>query len=71
VVLPHQSPFPPVQTNLNHGRNGFVKATKLGTTDKFFVAASKNFATATKRYVDRNKHFVVATKYFCFPYFEK
>jgi len=42
-----------------HGKNGFVTATKLGTTNKFFVAATKNFAAATKRLVDRTKHFVV------------
>jgi len=40
-------------------------ATKLGTTNKIFVAATKNFAAATKRFVDRTKHFVV-TKYFCY-----
>jgi len=51
--------------------NGFVKATKLGTTNKFFVAATKNFAAATKRFVDRTKHFVVVTNYFCYPYFNK
>ena len=51
--------------------NGFVTATKLGTTNKFFVAATKNFAAATKRFVDRNKNFVVVTKYFCYPYFKK
>jgi len=42
-----------------HGKNGFVTATKLRTTDKIFVAATKNFAAATKRFVDRTKHFVV------------
>jgi len=47
---------------LKHGKNGFVTATKLGTTDKIFVAATKNFAAATKRFVDRTKHFVVVTK---------
>jgi len=52
-------------------KNGFVTATKLGTTNKFFVAATKNFAAATKRFVDRTKHFVVVTKYFCYPYFNK
>jgi len=51
-------------------RNGFVAATKLGTTNNFFVPATKNFAAATKRFVDRTKHFVV-TKYFCYPYFKK
>jgi len=51
--------------------NGFV-TTKLGTTNKIFVAASKLFAAATKRFVDRTKHyFVVVTKYFCYPYFNK
>jgi len=52
-------------------KNGFVTATKLGTTNKFFVAATKNFAAATKRFVHRTKHFVVVTKYFCYPYFNK
>jgi len=54
-----------------HGKNGFVTATKIGTTNIFFVAATKNFAVATKRFVDRTKHFVVVTKYFCYPYFNK
>jgi len=52
-------------------KNGFVTATKLGTTNKCFDAATKNFAAATKRFVDRTKHFVVVTKYFCYPYFNK
>jgi len=56
---------------LHHGKNGFVTATKLGTTNKFFVAATQNFAAATKRFVDRIKHFVAVTKYFCYPYFNK
>jgi len=55
----------------NHGKNGFVTATKLGTTNKIFVTATKNFAAATKRFVDRTKYFVVVTKYFCYPYFNK
>ena len=54
-----------------HGKNGFVTATKLGTTNKIFVAATKNFAAATKRFVDRTKHFVVVTISFCYPYFNK
>jgi len=55
-----------------HGKNGFVTATKLGTTNEIFVAATKNFAAATKqRFVDRTKHSVVVTKYFCYPYFNK
>jgi len=44
-------------------KNGFVTATKLGTTNKIFVAATKNFAAVTKQFVDRTKHLVVA-KYF-------
>jgi len=52
-------------------KNGFVTATKLGTTNKIFVASTKNFAAATKRFADRTKHFVVVTKYFCYPYFNK
>jgi len=51
-------------------KNGFVRATKLGTTNKVFVAATKIFAASTKRFVDRTKHFVV-TKYFCYRYFNK
>jgi len=46
------------------GKNGFVTATKLGTTNQIFVAATKNFAAATKHFHDRTKHFVVGTKYF-------
>jgi len=41
-----------------HGKNGFVTATKLGTTNNFFVAATKNFAAATKRFVDRTNLFL-------------
>jgi len=52
-------------------KNGFVTATKLRTTNKFIVAATKNFAAATKRFVDRAKHFVDVTKYFCYPCFTK
>ena len=54
-----------------HGKNGFVTATKLGTTDKILVTATRNFGGATKRFVDRTKHFVVVTKCFCYPYFNK
>jgi len=53
------------------GKNGFVTATELGTTNKIFVAATKNFAAATKRFVNGTKHFIVVTKYFCYPYFSK
>jgi len=35
-----------------HGKNSFVTATKFGTTNKFFVAATKNFAAETQRFVD-------------------
>jgi len=52
-------------------KNGFVTATKLGSTNEFFVASTKNFAAATKLFVDRTKHFVGVTKYFCYPYFNK
>jgi len=51
-------------------KNDFVTATKLGTTNNFFVAATKIFAAATERFVNRTKHFVVVTKYF-YPYFNK
>jgi len=51
-------------------KNGFVTATKLGTTNDLF-SSTKHFAAATKRFVDRTKHFVVVTKYFCYPYFNK
>jgi len=46
-------------------------ATRLGKTNTFFVAATKNFAAAAKRFVDRTKHFVVVTKYFRYSYFNK
>jgi len=49
----------------------FFTATKLGTRNKFFVAAHKNFPAATKCFVDRTKHFVVVTNYFSYPYFNK
>jgi len=52
-------------------KNGFVTATKLGITNEFFVASTKNFAAKTKRFVDRTKQFVVVTKYFCYPYVNK
>jgi len=52
-------------------KNGFVTATKLGTTNEFLVASNKSIAAATKRFVDRTKHFVVVTKYFRYPYFNK
>jgi len=55
----------------NTEKSGFVTATKLGITNEFFVASTKNFAEATNRFVDRTKHFVVVTKYFCYPYFNK
>jgi len=48
-----------------------LRQRKLGTTNIFFVAATKKFAAATKRFVDITKHFVVLTKYFCYPYFNK
>ena len=54
-----------------HGKNRFVTATKLGTTNKIFVAAAQNFAAATKRSVDKTKHFVVVAKCFCYPNFNK
>jgi len=64
-----------VTRNITHNSNtekiSFVTATKLGTTNNFFVAATKNFAAATKPFVGRTKHFVVVTKYFCYPYFNK
>jgi len=34
-----------------HGKNGFVTATKLASKE-FFVASTKNFAAATKRFVE-------------------
>jgi len=38
-------------SNFIHGKEyGFVTATKLGTTNKCFVAATKKFAAATKRF---------------------
>jgi len=39
-------------TAIRHGKNGFGTATKLGKTNKIFVAATKHFTAATKRFVD-------------------
>jgi len=58
-------------SDLHGKKNGFVTATKLGTTNKIFVAVTKNFAAATKCFAGRTKHFVVVTKCFCYPYFNK
>jgi len=55
----------------DQGKKWFCYGNKIRTTNKFFVAATKNFAAATKSFVDRTKHFVVVTKYFCYPYFNK
>jgi len=63
------TPRPIFSFPVHEKKNGFVAATKWGTTNEFFVAATKNFAAATKRFADRTKHFVV-TKYF-YPYFNK
>jgi len=80
VPVSEHPPRPPLATRFNrgviltgklHGKNGFVTATKLETTNEFFVASTKNFAAARKRFVDRTKPFVVVTKYFCYPYFNK
>ena len=60
-----------VTSPLNARKNGFVTATKSGTTNKYFVAVTTNFAAATKRIVDRTKYFAVVTNYFCYPYFNK
>jgi len=60
-----------LQQKKSSRKKRFVTATKLGTTNKIFVAATKNFAAANKRFVGRTKHFVVVTKSFCYPYFNK
>jgi len=60
-----------MQPNLERSiteKNGFVTATKLGTTNKIFVAATKNFAAGTKRFVDTTQHFV-AVKIFLLSLF--
>jgi len=70
-MSPFKSGMSSLTLMVEHGKNGFVTATKLGTTNKIVAAATKNFAAATKRFVDRTKHFVGVTKYFCYPYFNK
>jgi len=67
TVLSAKVPVTPLLTE----KNGFVTATKFGTTNNFFVAATKNFAAATKSFGDRTNYFVVVTKYFCYPYFNE
>jgi len=54
-------------THFRTEENAFVPATKLGTTNNFFVAATKHFAAGTKRFVERTKHFVVVTIFFVVP----
>jgi len=49
-------------------KNGFVTATKLGTTSKFFVAATKNFAAATKGFVE-NQTFCCCNEVFLLSLF--
>ena len=44
-----------------------LRQKKLGTTNEFFVASTKNFAAATKRFVERTTHFVVVTFFFVIP----
>jgi len=62
--LPHKGDLKNCAIFVCTEKNGFVTATKLGTTSKFFVATTKNFAAATKRFVDRTKHFVVTKSFF-------
>ena len=50
---PPPKPSQQINSEIPARKKGFVTATKLGTTDKIFVAATKNFATATKSFVDR------------------
>jgi len=58
------------QLIFNHGKKKrFCCGNKI-KDNKFFVAATKNFAAATKGLVDRTKQFVV-TKYFWYLYFNK
>jgi len=61
------------ETRLQHARKKWFcyTVTKLGTTNKIFVAATKNFAAATKRFVVRTKPFAVVTKCFCYPFLNK
>jgi len=70
AIVPAGKPPTRLLPRRKHGKKWFRCGTKLGTTNNFFVAETKNFAAATKRFVDRTKHFVV-TKYFCHPYFNK
>ena len=50
-------------------KNGFVTATKVGTTNKIFVAATKHIAATTKRFVDRTKRFCFCKKIFLLSLF--
>jgi len=44
-------------------KNGFVTATKLGTTDKIFVAATKRFVDRTQDFVDEQKPFFLYDRF--------
>jgi len=39
-----------MSSRLIHGKNGFVAAAKLGTTNDFFVAATKNWMQEVVRH---------------------
>jgi len=39
-----------IESELHTEKKGFVTATKLGTTNNLFVAATKIFSAATKRF---------------------
>jgi len=43
----HSQPLHVVKDTKSTEKYGFVTATKLGTTNKVFVTATKNFAAAT------------------------
>jgi len=51
-------------------KNGFVTVTKLGTTNKFFVAATKNFPQQPNVLLIEPNILLLLTKYFCYPYFD-
>jgi len=54
-----------------HGKNGFVTATKLGTTINFLLLQPKILLQQPNVLLIETKHFVVVTKYLCYPYFNK
>jgi len=52
-------------------KNGFVTATKLGTTDKKFMLLQPKTLLQQPKILLTELNIFVVTKCFCYPYFNK